>query len=145
LSGQYHAPADLPPGKARYTLYRGLGGPASRSGRVRKIPPPQIGIRFPDRAAHSEEPPETLTTLPRKHSGSTFLNINQLRCINTVCLCFVTSQRPHCLRRGVAATRAECFVLAGRSTDHLVEVEVSTWTDRSPVHNSPPSVIRCSD
>jgi hypothetical protein len=31
-----HAPAALPPGKARYPLYRRLGGPQDRSGRVRK-------------------------------------------------------------------------------------------------------------
>jgi hypothetical protein len=35
-----HAPAALPPGKTRYPLYRRLGGPQSRSGRVRKISPP---------------------------------------------------------------------------------------------------------
>ena len=36
VGGQRHAPAALPPGKTRYTLYR-LGGPQGRSGRVRKI------------------------------------------------------------------------------------------------------------
>jgi hypothetical protein len=30
----------LPPGKARYPLYRRLGGPQGRSGQVRKISPP---------------------------------------------------------------------------------------------------------
>jgi len=34
---QRHAPADLPPGKTRYTLYRRLGGPQGWSGRVRQI------------------------------------------------------------------------------------------------------------
>ena len=38
--GQHHAPAALPPGKTRYPLYRRLGGPQGRSGRVRKISPP---------------------------------------------------------------------------------------------------------
>ena len=38
--GQHHAPAALPPGKTRYSLYRRLGGPQGRSGRVRKIYPP---------------------------------------------------------------------------------------------------------
>ena len=37
LGGQRHAPAALPPGKARYPLYRRLGGPQGRSGQVRKI------------------------------------------------------------------------------------------------------------
>ena len=41
------------PGKTRYPLYRRLGGPQGRSGRVRKILPP-TGIRPPDRPAHSE-------------------------------------------------------------------------------------------
>jgi hypothetical protein len=34
-----HAPA-ANPGKTRYPLYRTLGGPQGRSGRVRKILPP---------------------------------------------------------------------------------------------------------
>ena len=37
VGGQRHAPAILPPGKTRYPLYRRLGGPQGRSGRVRKI------------------------------------------------------------------------------------------------------------
>jgi hypothetical protein len=42
------------PGKeTRYPLYRMLGGPQGRSGRVRKLSPP-TGIRFSDRAARSE-------------------------------------------------------------------------------------------
>ena len=40
MGGQRHAQATLPPGKARYSLYRRLGGPHSRSGLVRKISPP---------------------------------------------------------------------------------------------------------
>ena len=40
VGGQHHAPAALPPGKTRYPLYRGLGGPQGRSGRVGKISPP---------------------------------------------------------------------------------------------------------
>ena len=40
VGGQRRAPATLPPGKTRYTLYRKLGGPQDRSGRVRKISPP---------------------------------------------------------------------------------------------------------
>ena len=40
LSGQRHASAGLPPGKTRYPLYRRLGGPQDRSGRVRKISAP---------------------------------------------------------------------------------------------------------
>jgi hypothetical protein len=40
MDGQLHAPAALSPGKTRYPLYRRLGGPQGRSGRVRKISPP---------------------------------------------------------------------------------------------------------
>jgi hypothetical protein len=43
VDGQSHVPAALappPPGKTRYPLYRSLGGPQGRTGRVRKISPP---------------------------------------------------------------------------------------------------------
>ena len=42
VGGQHHVPAALPPGKTRYPLYRRLGGPQGRSGRVRKISPPPV-------------------------------------------------------------------------------------------------------
>ena len=53
VAGQRHFPAALSPGKTRYPLYRRLGGPQDRSGRVRKISPP-TGIRSPDRLGRSE-------------------------------------------------------------------------------------------
>jgi hypothetical protein len=37
VGGQRHVPTALPPGKTRYPLYRRLGGPQGRSGRVQKI------------------------------------------------------------------------------------------------------------
>ena len=40
VAGQHHSPAALHPGKTRYPLYRRLGRPQGRSGRVRKISPP---------------------------------------------------------------------------------------------------------
>jgi hypothetical protein len=40
VCGQRYAPAALPPGMTRYTLYRRLGGPQGRSAYVRKISPP---------------------------------------------------------------------------------------------------------
>ena len=40
VGGKHHAPSALPPGKTRYPVYRRLGGPQGRSGRVRKISPP---------------------------------------------------------------------------------------------------------
>jgi hypothetical protein len=42
VGGQRHAPADLPPGETRYPLYRRLGRPQDRSGRMRKIRPTRI-------------------------------------------------------------------------------------------------------
>jgi len=41
-----HPGRSLPPGKTRYPLYRGLGGPQGWSGQMRKIsPPPGLGPR----------------------------------------------------------------------------------------------------
>jgi hypothetical protein len=46
LGGQRHAPAALPPGKTRCTLYRRLGGPQDRSGQLRNISPsPEFDAR----------------------------------------------------------------------------------------------------
>ena len=39
VGGQRHAPAVLPPGNTGYPLYRRLGGPQGRSGRIQKISP----------------------------------------------------------------------------------------------------------
>ena len=44
VGGQRHAPAALSPGKTRYPLYRRLGWPQDRSGRVWKISPPSPGF-----------------------------------------------------------------------------------------------------
>ena len=67
VGGQHHAPAALPPRKTRYPLYRRLGGPQGRSGRVRKISPP-TGIRSLVRPArmnllHRRRYPGPLTAL----------------------------------------------------------------------------------
>jgi hypothetical protein len=40
VGGQRHAPDALPPGMTRYPLYRRLGRPQGRSGRVLKTSPP---------------------------------------------------------------------------------------------------------
>ena len=53
LRCQGHAPAALPPGKCRYTLYRRLDKPQGRSGLVRKISPP-TGIRSSESPARSK-------------------------------------------------------------------------------------------
>ena len=55
MGGQRHAAAALTRGKDRYLLYRRLGGPQGRSGRVRKISSP-TGIRSLDRPSHGESP-----------------------------------------------------------------------------------------
>ena len=39
VGGQRHAPAALPLGNTRYPLYKSLGGPQGRFGRMRKISP----------------------------------------------------------------------------------------------------------
>jgi hypothetical protein len=62
VDGQRHAPATLSPGKTRYPLYRRLGGPYSRYGRVRKISSPPrfdrltvqaVASRYTDWAIHN--------------------------------------------------------------------------------------------
>jgi len=47
MRGQRHAPAALSLGKTRYSLYRRLGEPQGRSGRVRKISPQRDSIPGP--------------------------------------------------------------------------------------------------
>jgi len=53
VGGQCHAPANLPPGKTQYPLYRRLGRPQGWSGQVWQISPP-MDIRSPDSPACSE-------------------------------------------------------------------------------------------
>jgi hypothetical protein len=50
VDGQHQAKVILPPGRTQYSLYRELGGPRDRSGRLGKYYSP-TGIRFPDRSA----------------------------------------------------------------------------------------------
>ena len=40
VGGQRHVPIASPPEKTLYQLYRRLGGPKDRSGRMQKISPP---------------------------------------------------------------------------------------------------------
>jgi len=53
VGGQRNAPAALSPGKTRCPLYRRLGGPQGRSGRVRKRSAP-TSIGSPDHPARGE-------------------------------------------------------------------------------------------
>ena len=57
-------PGCFAPRKTRYLLYRKLGGPQVRSGRMRKFSPP-TGIRSPDRPACSESPYRLSAPCPR--------------------------------------------------------------------------------
>jgi hypothetical protein len=50
VGGQCRTSVALLPGKSRYLLYRRLGGPRGRSGRVRKISPPR---GFEPRTVHT--------------------------------------------------------------------------------------------
>jgi hypothetical protein len=56
VGGQRHPPAALSPGKTQYPLYRRLGGPQGRSGRVRVDNLVSTGIRSPDRSARNDGP-----------------------------------------------------------------------------------------
>jgi hypothetical protein len=60
LGGQRHVPAALPMGKTRYPLYRRLGGPQGRSGRVRKISPPHRDSMYRNCVPHRERGPCSL-------------------------------------------------------------------------------------
>jgi len=61
VGDQRHAPAALPTGKTRYPLYRRLGGPQDRSGRVRQMSPPP---RFDPRTVQPVESRYTDWALP---------------------------------------------------------------------------------
>jgi hypothetical protein len=61
VGGQRHAPAALPPGMTPYPLYRRLGRPQGRSGRVRKISPP---LGFDPRTAQPVASPYTDYAIP---------------------------------------------------------------------------------
>jgi hypothetical protein len=49
-----NAPAALPPEETGTPLYRRLGGPQGRSGRLQETTPPPPGIRSPDRPTRRE-------------------------------------------------------------------------------------------
>ena len=72
VGGQHHAPAALPPRKARYPLYRRLGRPQGRYGRVRKISPlPEFDPRTVQRVASCY----TDWAIPAQHNGMTSTKI----------------------------------------------------------------------
>ena len=79
-----HARAALTPGIARYPLYRRLGGPQGRFGRVQKISPP-TGIRSPNRPTRRESlyrlrnlgPPLHCSLLSKPHSPRDYCSVKQ--------------------------------------------------------------------
>jgi hypothetical protein len=92
MSGQFHDPAALPPGKQpRYPLYRGLGGPQSWSGRYKEennlLPIPGIKSRLLGRPARSLVPIPTeliilifLTKFGTQTNRHMFCLMNQKDC-----------------------------------------------------------------
>ena len=79
MGGWRHAPAALPPGKTRYPLYRRLGGPQGRSGRVRKISPPR---GFDPRTVQPVASLYTTCTIPAHEAyARSYINL-PLNCIS---------------------------------------------------------------
>jgi len=84
VGGQRHSPAAVPPGMTRYPSYRRLGGTQSRSGRLRKISPPQgIDPRTVQPAA------SRYTALSRATARVLVLFIVLLHCTHTLPSVFV--------------------------------------------------------
>ena len=114
VGGQHHAPPALPAGNTRYPLYRRLGGPQGRSGRLRKILPP-TGIRSPDRPARSES--LYRLSYPSPLSKHSIVKKNPLKCNRPVLL-----KGQHELRHIIEGTVAHlcvvilsCILFTGRS------------------------------
>ena len=82
-----HTPASLPPGNTRYPLYRRLGRPQGRSGRVRKISSP-LGFN-----------PQTVQLL------------YQLCCPGPRMVIFLPFVKSQCLAVNVYCVRTKCCVL----------------------------------
>ena len=99
VGGQHHAPAALLPGKTRYPLYRRLGRPQGRSGRVRKISPP------PGFDPRTVQPVAILTALSRPtvtHWGKTYFVFIQLQWV------ILTSSVPCTEQNSVHHTNLTC-------------------------------------
>ena len=117
MGGERHAPVALPPGKTRYPLYRRLGGPQDRSGRVRKIsPPPEFDPRIVQPIASRPTALSRPFVLRKwgKESSSTFVG----GAGNTYVRAFRKSllnraEPPYCLRKYVNRMQYDA-VLSGR-------------------------------
>jgi len=82
VGGQRHASVALLPGKTRHPLYRRLGGPQGRSGRVRNISPPQgfdprtvqpVVSRYTDR--------DIANHLPAPYTSHNFNFLHPCKCV----------------------------------------------------------------
>jgi hypothetical protein len=92
VGGQLHAPAALPPGMTRYPLYRRLGGPQGRSGRVLKIsPPPAFDTRTVQPVASAASNGQKLPAGNSRYVGALLLETVVL-----VCSCVKLAER-HCV------------------------------------------------
>jgi len=81
-----HASTALPPGMIRYPLYRRLGGPQGRSGRVRKISP-QAG--FDHRTVHLAACCYTNYSIPVHHHVDSLIKLrrrNQGLILSRICI-----------------------------------------------------------
>ena len=106
MGGQHHTPAALPPGKTRYPLYRRLGGPQGRSGRVRKISPPP------------EFDPRTVQPVASRYTNWTFpaLHIH----IFILILIFYLSVEHFCLPHTLLQQKSSHFFYICNRTKHCV-------------------------
>ena len=91
MGGQGHAPAVLPPGKARYPLYRRVGGPQGRSGRGRKNLTP-TGIRSPDCPARSQSLYRLRYPGPPKFKSDFFILVNNCALYKQLVMIQITGQ-----------------------------------------------------
>jgi hypothetical protein len=131
VGGQHHAPAALPAGKTRYPLYRRLGRPQGRSGRVRKISPPRgfvqpVASRYTDCAIPAPDFVTISLYILRCHVCSKTEYTRCLRC------CPRYRIRPHLPKPG-------CYTSHGCSIYRFIRLlltpQCSSWRDATKVAN----------
>ena len=124
MGGQRHAPAALPPGKTRYSLYRRLGRPQGRSGRVWKIsPPPEFGpLTVQPLASHYTD-----WAIPAHIPswGSAQISVAMSPCL-------LNSLRRHVILRDLHIELAPCHLLVPRGLRSFLEF----WKISGPLHYS---------
>jgi hypothetical protein len=107
VGGQRHAPAALPLVKSRYLFCRRLGGPQSRSGRVRTISPPPgfdhqtvqpVASRYTDCAVSGSPSFEVLVVKGRCVLGRGSAAPGNFTCNSRACFC---TEAPRTVRNAV--------------------------------------------